>query len=97
MRWHKLNYPNRHDAERGFSRGWLTAPVRDAIARDWAARQPTDQKTRLGGGIGFHGWASEWDGADGGYQLSWGCVVMHSADIAAMFERVPVGATVVLF
>ncbi len=33
MRWHKLNYPNRHDAERGFSRGWLTAPVRDAIAK----------------------------------------------------------------
>jgi L,D-transpeptidase catalytic domain/Peptidase family M23 len=53
-------------------------------------------RTKLGGGIGFHGWASEWK-AEEGQHLSWGCVVLHNGDIPAFYERVPIGAMVVLF
>jgi lipoprotein-anchoring transpeptidase ErfK/SrfK len=55
----------------------------------------TNQKTQLGGGIGFHGWASEWNGSENA-RLSWGCVVMHNPDIRRVFDDIPLGAMVVL-
>jgi lipoprotein-anchoring transpeptidase ErfK/SrfK len=48
----------------------------------------------LGGGIGFHGWAGEWEGPRA--RLSWGCVVLHMRDVARVFDAIPVGAMVVL-
>lgn len=94
--WVKLNYPNAVDAERGIARGWISRKDARAIAKAWAARKPTNERTRLGGGIGFHGWAWEWNEAKHGRGLSWGCVVMHLRDIAAFYERVPIGAMVVI-
>lgn len=94
--WVKLNYPNAVDAERGVDRGWIKRPAARAIARAWVARKPTNERTRLGGGIGFHGWAWEWNEAKHGRGLSWGCVVMHLRDIGAFYERVPIGAMVVI-
>jgi hypothetical protein len=49
-----------------------------------------------GGGIGFHGWAREWED-DGPRHLSWGCVVLHLKDISNFYERLPEGAMVVIF
>ena len=99
--WVKLNYPNRYDAERGRAAGWLDVERARRIADAWSARKLTDQKTRLGGGIGFHGWAGPWQGRAAGRpddaHLSWGCVVMHNEDIAAVFDRLPVRTMVVLF
>lgn len=95
--WLAINYPGPEDAQRGLQRGWIDAAARDAIASRWQARQVTNQRTRLGGGIGFHGWAQEWDlERDGGF-LSWGCLVLHLADVADFYARVPVGAKVVIF
>jgi lipoprotein-anchoring transpeptidase ErfK/SrfK len=54
------------------------------------------QGTALGGGIGFHGWIDDWD-LEGPRRLSWGCVVMRNADIRQLFDRVPIGAMVVIF
>ncbi len=95
--WIRLNYPNAWDAERGLAQGLITRRVRDRIARAWAERKPTDASTRLGSGIGFHGWAGEWTLEETGGRLSWGCVVMHNPDIAALFDRVPEGTMTVLF
>jgi len=95
--WIAINYPGPEDAERGLRRGWIDAATRDEIAARWRARQPTAKRTALGGGIGFHGWAQEWNlKSDGGF-LSWGCVVLHLADVADFYERIPVGAKVVIF
>ena len=95
--WVAINYPGPGDAERGLERGWIDPATRDAITARWRARQPTNARTRLGGGIGFHGWAREWSmERDGGY-LSWGCLVLHLADISDFYARVPVGAKVVIF
>ena len=38
----------------------------------------------------------EW-GEDTGGRLSWGCIVMHTPDITALYDRIPEGAMVVLF
>jgi hypothetical protein len=76
--------------------GLLTQDATRDIAAEWWKRRPTLQGTPLGGGIGFHGWADDWD-LDGPRRLSWGCVVMRNADIARVFDRVPIGAMVVIF
>lgn len=94
--WIKINYPNAFDANRAKSQNLISAAQRDAISTTWNSRQPTLENTRLGGGIGFHGWNQEWDNS-GARHLSWGCVVMHIYDISKLYEQIPVGAMVVIF
>jgi murein DD-endopeptidase MepM/ murein hydrolase activator NlpD len=74
--WIKLNYPNGFDALRGKLEGLITPEQAATIARRWQERAPTLENTKLGSGIGFHGWAREWSD-EGPRRLSWGCVVMH--------------------
>ncbi|MDY7231418.1 L,D-transpeptidase [Hyalangium rubrum] len=95
--WIRLNYPNPWDADRGLTQGLITREVRDRIARAWAERKATEASTRLGSGIGFHGWVGPWTLEETGGRLSWGCVVMHTPDITALYEKIPEGAMVVLF
>ncbi len=94
--WIKVDYPNRYDAARGRAEALITAQQQSAIAANWEQRKPTLENTRLGGGIGFHGWAREWAN-DGPRHLSWGCVVMHIFDISKLFDQIPSGAMVVIF
>jgi hypothetical protein len=94
--WIKVNYPNAFDAARGREQKLITADQAQRIARAWERREPTWEASALGGGLGFHGWAGDWDLA-GPRRLSWGCVVMRNADIAAIFSRIPARAMVVLF
>ncbi len=94
--WIKINYPNRYDAARARYAGWITSRQEAAIAARWEKRAPTIENTRLGGGIGFHGWAQEWSD-DGPRHLSWGCVVMHLYDAGKIFDQIPKGAMVVIF
>jgi len=93
--WIKLSYPNAFDAAWGHEQGWLSEKQRAAIAASWIRRELPAQNTRLGGGIGFHGWIEEWD--DDTPHLSWGCMVVHLRDVSDFWERVPEGAMVVLF
>ena len=94
--WVKVNFPNAFDAERGVDAGLISRGEANDIAAKWKARAPVPQRTALGGGIGFHGWNAPWDGADGGYGLSWGCVVLHPEEVRAFYDVVPLGTPVVL-
>jgi murein DD-endopeptidase MepM/ murein hydrolase activator NlpD len=94
--WIKINYPNRYDAERGRAAGLITPAQESSIAAAWEKRAPTLETTRLGGGIGFHGWAREWQD-EGPRHLSWGCVVLHLSDISAFYDQLPEGSMVVIF
>lgn len=89
----KLNYPNPYDATRA---QLATEEQRKRIRAAWAKRELTPQNTKLGGGIGFHGWAEEWPDTDA-MRGSWGCITTHNRDIAKAYERIPVGAMVVLW
>ncbi|MBO0726813.1 MAG: peptidoglycan DD-metalloendopeptidase family protein [Blastocatellia bacterium] len=94
--WIKVNYPNRYDAARGRAAGYITPQQETAIAANWEKRAPTLENTRLGGGIGFHGWAREWSN-DGPRHLSWGCVVLHLYDVSSFFNQIPPSSMVVIF
>lgn len=94
--WMRLNYPNAWDAARGVEAGLIDTDTQRSISRDWAARRATSKSTALGGGIGFHGWAWEWDDA-GPRGLSWGCVVLHLRDVAEIYAALPDESMVVLF
>jgi murein L,D-transpeptidase YafK len=74
--WIRVNYPNSFDGSRGRSQNLISAQQQQEIATRWVRREPTLERTALGGGIGFHGWNKEWDNR-GVRQLSWGCVVLH--------------------
>ncbi|MBN2493491.1 MAG: peptidoglycan DD-metalloendopeptidase family protein [Deltaproteobacteria bacterium] len=94
--WIKLNYPNLFDAAWGRRQDLVSSRVESEIGTAWARRQPTSGKTRLGGGIGFHGWIAEWE--DGGPRhLSWGCIVLHNRDMPSFYKQVSKGAMVVIF
>ena len=94
--WIKVNYPNKYDAARGRAAGHVTPQQEAVIASNWEKRAATLENTRLGGGIGFHGWAREW-GNDWPRHLSWGCVVLHLYDVSNVFNQIPTGAMVVIF
>ena len=94
--WMRVNYPNAWDAARAVDEGWIDVEAQRRITRTWRARKETPKTTRLGGGIGLHGWAWEWDDADP-RGMSWGCVVMHLRDIDAIMAALPTGSMIVLF
>ncbi|HEU4390973.1 MAG TPA: L,D-transpeptidase family protein, partial [Blastocatellia bacterium] len=91
--WIKINYPNKYDAQRALADDLITRAQAITITVNWENRKPTLETTRLGGGIGFHGWIREWSD-NGPRHLSWGCVVMHVADIRQLYDQIPVGAMV---
>jgi murein DD-endopeptidase MepM/ murein hydrolase activator NlpD len=94
--WIKINYPNMFDAERGVSQGLLSSQQKTEISAAWFKRELTRQDTKLGGGIGFHGWNKEWPN-DGPRHLSWGCVVMHLKDVGKLYDELSEGTMVVIF
>jgi murein DD-endopeptidase MepM/ murein hydrolase activator NlpD len=93
--WLRINYPNAFDAARGRSQNLITAAQQQEIADKWIRREPTLERTAMGGGIGFHGWNKEWDNR-GSRQLSFGCIVLHLRDVARFYERIPEGTMVVI-
>ncbi|HEX7723310.1 MAG TPA: L,D-transpeptidase family protein [Pyrinomonadaceae bacterium] len=94
--WIKVNYPNQFDSGRALAEGLINKQQAATIAARWQQRQPTLENTKLGGGIGFHGWVKEWSN-DGPRHLSWGCVVMHIYDISKLYDQIPEGTMVVIF
>jgi murein DD-endopeptidase MepM/ murein hydrolase activator NlpD len=94
--WIKVNYPNAFDADRGRAEKLVTPQQQDTITKQWNQRAPTLESTKLGGGIGFHGWIKEWSNS-GPRHLSWGCVVMHIYDISKLYDQIPEGTMVVIF
>lgn len=94
--WIKINYPNKFDAARGRAERLVTPAQEANIAAAWEKRAQALESTRLGGGIGFHGWIREWPN-DGPRHLSWGCVVLHLSDISDLYDQLPERSMVVIF
>jgi hypothetical protein len=95
--WIKVNYPNLYDAKWGVQHKKISTKMARSIRIKWSQRKLTPQKTKLGGGIGFHGWIGPWSMTPQGAHLSWGCIVMHNKDITALFDRIPESAMVLIF
>lgn len=94
--WLKLNYPNKYDAAWGYGEGHISKGEAQEISTRWEKRKSTPQQTALGGGIGLHGWISEWENDETRHR-SWGCIVMHNRDIPTIYDLIPMGTMVVVW
>jgi hypothetical protein len=93
--WLRLSYPNAWDARAGLADGRITAAQAEAILAADAKGVEPPKTTPLGGGIGIHGWAGPWPGADR-QNLTWGCLSLQNEDLRELYGRLELGAKVVI-
>ncbi len=92
--WLRLNYPNTNDARTALIEKRITQKEHDRIAAAalHGSLAPTD--TALGGGIGIHGWISDWP--DGHHHLTWGCLSLRKADLLQLHDWVNKGTRILI-
>jgi hypothetical protein len=95
-RWLRLDYPNEDDAATGLRQGLITPAEAEAIRTAIRGGRQPPGDTRLGGGIGIHGWFGRWPGDDR-QNLTWGCISVQNDDLKDLYERVAVGTVVVIY
>ena len=94
-RWFRLNYPNSHDARAALDAGRITKKECESIiAANAVGKMPT-ASSNLGGGIGIHGWASDW--TVGPQNLTWGCLSMREADLKKLYTLAVKGTVVIIY
>lgn len=72
----------------------IATHVQQIRAAHRAGTQPP-QDTKLGGGIGIHGWSGKWPGDDR-QNLTWGCISLQNPDLEDLHDRVAIGAPVII-
>ncbi|MCX6849743.1 MAG: L,D-transpeptidase family protein [Verrucomicrobia bacterium] len=92
--WLRLNYPNTNDARTALIEKRITKKDHDRIAAAalHGSLAPTD--TALGGGIGIHGWISDWP--EGKHHLTWGCLSLRKSDLLQVHDWVSKGTRVLI-
>lgn len=94
--WMRLNYPNNADAINGYKKKLITEAQKNAIIKANNEGKEPLKTTKLGGGIGIHGWYGEWPGADQ-QNLTWGCISVQNTELDDLYKRVKVGTRIVVF
>lgn len=95
-RWMRLNYPNAFDAKRGLRDKLISKKEHDAIIAADKKQQFPPKTTKLGGGIGIHGWLeTDWE-VNGDRDLTWGCVSLRKSELQELFEKAEVGMKVLI-
>jgi murein L,D-transpeptidase YafK len=88
-----ISYPNAEDAERGYRRGLLNAGQwADIFLADMRGVAPPPY-TAMGGRVGIHGF-----GGRPYVPVDWteGCIAVSDDEIEVIYDRVPVGAPVII-
>ena len=93
-RWMRINYPNSYDARAALEAGRIATGQCDAITAANAAGKMPSTSTKLGGGVGIHGWASDWP--DGPQDLTWGCLSLRETDLKKLYSLVAKGTVVII-
>ncbi len=93
--WMRLNYPNNADALNGLKKGLITEAQKNAIIKANNAGMEPPKNTKLGGGIGIHGWYGNWPGDDN-QNLTWGCISIQNEELNDLYSKVPVGASILI-
>jgi hypothetical protein len=95
-RWMRLNYPNTWDAENGLRKKMISRSQFEQIEKaNLGGREPL-KTTKLGGGIGIHGWSGNWPGTDR-QNLTWGCISMEKDELEALYSTIHKGCTVLIY
>lgn len=92
--WIRISYPNANDARTALAEGRITASQCAAIVSATNVRKMPPAKTSLGGGVGIHGWASDWP--DGPQDLTWGCLSLRHADLMALYDLMKEGSLILM-
>ncbi|CAN5710565.1 hypothetical protein BH11VER1_BH11VER1_13130 [soil metagenome] len=92
--WIRINYPNTVDAKRAFAENRINQRECDDIVRADTENRMPSTKTSLGGGIGIHGWVTDWP--EGPQNLTWGCLSLRSADLTTLYSLVKKGTKVII-
>lgn len=93
-RWMRINYPNSHDARASLAAGRIGKEECQAIMAANAAGKMPSAGTKLGGGVGIHGWARDWP--DGPQNLTWGCLSLREADLKKLYSLAVKGTVVII-
>lgn len=94
--WIRLNYPNNYDARIGYQKGLITESQMNSILNANDHNQWPPKSTKLGGGIGIHGWYGNWD-LNGSRHLTWGCISMQNNDLELLFDQINLNDKVLIF
>lgn len=95
-RWMCLTYPNTFDAQKALIKKMITQEQFNKIEAATNAGIKPPQNTKLGGGIGLHGWIEEdWDNNSDRAQ-TWGCVSFHNNDLNEFYDLVDMKTTVII-
>jgi hypothetical protein len=93
--WMRLNYPNNADAVNGFKKGLITEAQKNSIINANNAGKEPPKTTKLGGGIGIHGWWGDWPGTDK-QNLTWGCISLQNKDLDDLYGRIQLGTVILI-
>jgi hypothetical protein len=94
-RWMRINYPNSADAKAGLAKEFITQSECDKIIS--ANKKGTEplKTTKLGGGIGIHGWYGTWPGDDE-QDITWGCISMQNVDVEDVYDRIGLQTRIII-
>lgn len=94
--WMRINYPNNFDAALGLSKKYISkSEYNKIVAANNAGKEPS-KHTKLGGGIGIHGWKGEWS-LTGDRNLTWGCISMLNSDLNTFYTEVPLQTPIIIW
>ncbi len=93
--WMRISYPNNYDAKAGYRTKLISKhEMEKIIAANNVGKEPS-KHTKLGGGIGIHGWAGEWV-ADGTQHLTWGCISMNNSDLDIFYDLIELQTKIII-
>jgi len=93
-RWMRISYPNAHDARAALNAGRISKKECESIIAANAAGKTPPRDSKLGGGVGIHGWAGDWP--DGPQNLTWGCLSLRDEDLKKLYGLAPKGTVVII-
>ncbi|MCK4642363.1 peptidoglycan DD-metalloendopeptidase family protein [bacterium] len=95
-RWININYPNEYDALWGLGNKYISKHTYGQIINALKKNEIPPKNTKLGGGIGIHGWiASGWKN-DGDKDLTWGCISMHKEDLLKFYDWIDFNIKIII-
>lgn len=94
-RWMRLNYPNNADAKSGLDRKLISRDEYNRIVAANKVGNEPPKNTKLGGGIGIHGWNGSWPGEDQ-QDLTWGCISLQNDQVEDLYDRVGLQTRVII-
>lgn len=93
--WIRISYPNTYDAEEAYKNGLITVNQKNSITKAISQKGMPPKNTAIGGGIGIHGWAGEWNPQDQN-NLTWGCISINNDQLLEFYQLVPLNTRIIV-